>query len=168
MTQDQEIVEIETEKVNQVLYAPEEGVLNLTVKEGYSDNRPSDRFCRSLSYTQRNQSSREEDKPAQVEQSADKEPKPAKDQAPIEPTEEKKDNEPLKSRHPLNLLKKKIMNRFLMRFENPLKLLLKNFEPQSIQRVNSPFKTLFRSLQHRPLKERSAKMPKFGKRLCVG
>ncbi len=34
VTQDQEILEIETEKVNQVLFAPEAGVLNLTVKEG--------------------------------------------------------------------------------------------------------------------------------------
>lgn len=32
--QDQEILEIETEKVNQVLYAPQAGTLNLTVKEG--------------------------------------------------------------------------------------------------------------------------------------
>ncbi|MCH9631781.1 MAG: Dihydrolipoyllysine-residue succinyltransferase component of 2-oxoglutarate dehydrogenase complex [Chlamydiae bacterium] len=34
VTQDQEILEIETEKVNQVLFAPEAGVLNLTVKVG--------------------------------------------------------------------------------------------------------------------------------------
>jgi len=31
---DQEIIEIETEKVNQVLFAPEGGVLTLSVKEG--------------------------------------------------------------------------------------------------------------------------------------
>lgn len=34
VSQDQEIVEIETEKVNQVLFAPQSGILNLTVKEG--------------------------------------------------------------------------------------------------------------------------------------
>ncbi len=34
VTQDQEIVEIETEKVNQVLFAPQAGVLNLSIKEG--------------------------------------------------------------------------------------------------------------------------------------